>query len=121
MDFRKYPKSKQGGIWKNQNAKSEKDPGYKGHIVITEEMLKTLVVLMRNRAWPQDGEKADLGPRIGLSAWLNTSKAGEKYFNVASSVYYDPQYNHLFEEGAEQQAAPAIPEEKAEEDEDFPF
>ena len=103
MDFREYPKSKQGGIWKNQNAKSEKDPGYKGHIVITEEMLKTLVVLMRNRAW------------------LNTSKAGEKYFNVASSVYYDPQYNHLFEEGAEQQAAPAIPEEKAEEDEDFPF
>ena len=126
MDFDKYPKSDQGGIFANKGADhSNNQPPYRGHIVVTEEMLKTLVVLMRNRAWKQEGEFADLGPRIALSAWLNTSKEGNKYFKVSSNVYYGDEYNYLFDDNAEQpieQAAPeSAPAPAAAEDKDFPF
>lgn len=122
MEFDKYPKSQQGGIWANQGAdESNRQPPYRGHIVITEEMLKTLVVLMRNQAWPQDADNADLGPRISLSAWLNTSKDGNKYFRVSSNVFYAREYNHLFEDETEQHIEPAAPAEKASDESDFPF
>ena len=124
MDFDKYPKSDQGGIFANQGAdESNRQPPYRGHIVVTEEMLKTLVVLMRNHAWKEEGEFPDLGPRIALSAWLNTSKSGNKYFKISSNVFYGREYDHLFDDNAEQPIEQAAPESApaAAEDKDFPF
>ena len=121
----KYPKSKQGGLWKNDNATTEnKKPPYKGHIVITEEMLKTLVVLMRNNAWKKEGEVPELGPRIALSAWLNTAKGtGEKYFKVESDVWYAIEYEHLFDGSQEKPVAAQepTPTPAQDTDDDFPF
>ena len=121
----KYPKTKQGGLWRNNNATSEnKQPPYRGHLVVTEEMLKTLVVLMRNNAWEKSEQNPDLGPKINLAAWLNTAKdSGEKYFRVNGDVYYPKEYNDLFDGSEEESAAPAAPAPKAEEpfDDDFPF
>tara|TARA_R110000764_G_C10980364_1_gene380297 strand:+ start:424 stop:795 length:372 start_codon:yes stop_codon:yes gene_type:complete len=121
----KYPKSKQGGLWKNNKSdETNKQPPYRGHLVVTKEMLKTLVVLMQNGAWDQAGQSPDLGPRINLAAWLNTAKeSGEKYFGVQGDVYYPEKYNSLFDGSAEPEApaesrpvvaAPPI-------DDDFPF
>ena len=121
----KFPSSNQGGIWRNKDATtSNRQPPYRGHIVVTEDMLKTLIVLLRNNAFPQDGQNPDEGPRINLSAWLNTAKEdGSKYFRIASSVYYGNEHNHLFEEGDVAQtttvAAPEATTEAA--DTDFPF
>jgi len=121
----KYPKTKQGGLWKNENAdETNKQPPYRGYLVITEDMLKTLIVLMRNNAWEKKGQNPDLGPKINLAAWLNTAKdSGEKYFRVNGDVYYPKEYNHLFDGSEEESAAPAAPAPKAEEpfDDDFPF
>jgi hypothetical protein len=125
----KYPKSKQGGLWKNHKATTEnKEPPYRGHIVVTEEMLKTLVVLMRNNAWDQSvrkkGELPDLGPRIKLGAWLNTAKeTGEKYFGINGDVFYPQEYDHLFDGSEETPAASKEPTPTPVEDpdDDFPF
>ena len=118
----KYPKTKQGGLWKNDTATPEnKQPPYRGHLVVTEEMLKTLVVLMRNNAWEKSGQSPDLGPRINLAAWLNTAKeSGDKYFGINGDVYYPKEYNHLFDGSEETPAAPAPKVEKPDDD-DFPF
>ena len=121
----KYPKTKQGGLWKNDNANPEnKQPPYRGHLVVTEEMLKTLVVLMRNNAWEKSGQSPDLGPRINLAAWLNTAKeSGDKYFGINGDVYYPKEYDHLFDGSEEEPAASAAPAPKVEkpDDDDFPF
>ena len=121
----KYPKTKQGGLWRNEKADEiNKQPPYRGYLVITEDMLKTLIVLMRNNAWEKKGQNPDLGPKINLAAWLNTAKdSGEKYFRVNGDVYYPKEYNHLFDSSEETPAAPAAPAPKVEEpfDDDFPF
>tara|TARA_R100001594_G_scaffold124392_1_gene161220 strand:- start:323 stop:700 length:378 start_codon:yes stop_codon:yes gene_type:complete len=123
-DYDKYPRSKEGGLWKNDTATTEnRKPPYHGHIVLNEEMLQTLVVLYRNKAFKCDGENPEEGPRVGLSAWLNTSVKGDKYFRVESSVYYPSQHDHLFEGNTEAVAAPEpapAPAQEAEDD-DFPF
>lgn len=100
-----YPKSNQGGLWKNTNASEEnRQPPYRGHIVITGEMLQTLVTLFKNNAWQKDGPTPDLGPRINIAAWLNTSRdSGEKYFRLASDVYFSSEHDGLF---ASQPSAP---------------
>ena len=128
MDFDKYPNSDQGGLWQQKDANSSNNrPSFKGHIVVTEEMLKTLVVLMRNRAWKQEGEYAERGPRISLSAWTNTATRGkhkgEKFMKIDSNVYYGDEYNYLFDDNAEQPIEQAAPESApaAAEDKDFPF
>jgi hypothetical protein len=121
----KYAKTKQGGIWKNENATPEnQQPPYRGHLVVTEEMLKTLIVLMRNNAWKKKDKNPDLGPRINLQAWLNTaSNTGEKYFGLNGDVYYPKEYDHLFDDSEKELSTPADPAPKAEEpfDDDFPF
>jgi|TARA_R110002020_G_scaffold64343_1_gene170724 hypothetical protein len=121
----RYPKTKQGGLWRNENADPEtnKQPPYRGHLVITEEMLKTLVVLMRNNAWENKGQNPDLGPRINLAAWLNTAKdSGEKYFRINGDVYYSKEHNHLFDGSEETPATPApAPKADTPDDDDFPF
>jgi|TARA_R110002020_G_scaffold96878_1_gene231477 hypothetical protein len=121
----KYPKTKQGGIWKNNNATAEnKQPPYRGYLVITEEMLKTLVVLTRNNAWKKEGQNPDLGPKIKVAAWLNTAKeSGEKYFRLNGDVYYDKEYDHLFDGSEETPADVPAPAPKVEtpDDDDFPF
>jgi len=118
----KYPKSQQGGLWRNKTAnESNKQPPYKGHLVVTEEMLKTLVVLMRNDGWEKNGQSPDLGPRINLAAWLNTAKeSGEKYFRVSGDVYYPKQFDSLFDSSAEPQDEPT-PAPVEDPDDDFPF
>jgi hypothetical protein len=128
MDFDKYPKSEQGGLWQQKDANSSNNrPSSKGHIVVTEEMLKTLVVLMRNRAWKQEGEYAERGPRISLSAWTNTitkgERTGERFLKIDSSVYYGDEYNYLFDDNAENPIEQTAPESApaAAEDKDFPF
>ena len=124
----KYPNSKQGGLWRNASATEEnRQPPYRGHLVITKDMLKTLVVLMQNDGWEKTGEAPDLGPRINLAAWLNTAKeSGEKYFRVSGDVYYPSQFNSLFDGSDEAPAAapvlaaaPAAAPAAA--DDDFPF
>ena len=123
MDYdEKYPKSQQGGIWANPDAnESNRQPPYRGFIVVTEEMLKTLVVLMRNNAFSQEGQNPDLGPRINVSAWLNTAKDGSKYFRVSSSVFYSRDHDHLFEENGIEQKAPPEPSPAAPETKEEPF
>ncbi len=128
---RTYPKSRQGGLWKNHDANSEnREPPYRGHIVVTEEMLKVLVVLMRNNAWKKKDDKPDLGPRINFGAWLNTGKGtGEKYFGLEGDVYYPKEYNYLFDDNSvplsvQEAPAPAPapkPVEIEPDDDDFPF
>ena len=125
-DYEKYPRSKQGGLWKNDGSnENNKQPPYRGHLVLNEKMLQTLVVLYRNKAFKSDGENPDEGPRVGLAAWLNTSKNGDKYFKIEGDVYYPSQHDHLFEGNTEAVAAPApepapAPAQEAEDD-DFPF
>ncbi len=54
-----------GAIFKNVHKKNEKHPDYKGQINV-------------------DGYEKD------ISLWLNTSKAGTKYFSVQVSEPYKP-------------------------------
>lgn len=122
-----YPKSKQGGLWRNENSTDiNKQPPYRGHLVVTKDMLKTLVVLMQNGAYDQSGQSPDLGPRIKLSAWLNTAKeSGDKYFGIQADVWYPDQYDHLFDGSEEEAESPvATPSPTSPlvvEDDDFPF
>ena len=119
----KYPKTKQGGLWRNKGAdEANRQPPYRGHLVVTKEMLKTLVVLMQNDGWEKKGQNPDLGPRINLAAWLNTSKeTGEKYFHVSGDVYYPKQYTHLFDSSQDAPAPAPKPVEIEPDDDDFPF
>lgn len=123
----KYPKTNQGGLWRNAEANEEnRQPPYRGHLVITKEMLKTLVVLVQNDGWEKKGQTPDLGPRINLAAWLNTAKeSGDKYFRVSGDVYYPKQFDGLFDGSNEAPVAsvpaPAPVPAAEDPDDDFPF
>lgn len=68
-----------GALFKAKVRKSDKSPSLRGHLTLTKSLLKELV----------EEAKAGKPAKLSLSAWNNTSKAGNQYISVAASKYVE--------------------------------
>jgi hypothetical protein len=80
-----------GALFKVKERKSDKHPAMSGELTLTKALLKELI----------EEAKAGRPIKLSLSAWNNTSKAGNQYVSLAAKKYVE--YT------------------KKEEDEDVPF
>lgn len=90
-----YDNELQGALFKNDKKQNDKHPDYKGQCEIT-------------------------GQKLWISAWINTSKSGQKYMKL--------QFEYPQGEGPPQHAPAQIPVDEADfrpppaaQDEDIPF
>jgi hypothetical protein len=68
-----------GALFKAKVRKTEKSPALRGELTLTKALLKELV------------EEAKVGKpiKLSISAWNNTSKAGNQYISLAASKWVE--------------------------------
>lgn len=72
-----YEDRSTGALFKNKNIKSDKHPAMRGELTINKALLRELV----------DAAKAGDPIKLSISAWNNTSKAGNQYISLAASKW----------------------------------
>lgn len=68
-----------GALFKAKVRKSEKSPAMRGELTLTKDLLKQLV----------EAVKAGKPAKLSISAWNNTSKAGNQYISLAASQWVE--------------------------------
>lgn len=68
-----------GALFKSKTMKSEKSPAMRGELTLTKDLLRQLV----------DSVKAGKPAKLSISAWNNTSKAGNQYISLAASQWVE--------------------------------
>jgi hypothetical protein len=68
-----------GALFKVKERKSDKHPAMSGELTLTKALLKELI----------EEAKAGKPIKLSLSAWNNTSKAGNQYVSLAAKKYVE--------------------------------
>ena len=68
-----------GALFKAKARKSDKSPALRGELTLTKALLKELV----------EEAKAGRPVKLELSAWNNTSKAGNQYISLAAKKFVE--------------------------------
>ena len=68
-----------GALFKVKERKSDKHPAMSGELTLTKALLKELI----------EDAKAGKAIKLSLSAWNNTSKAGNQYVSIAAKKYQE--------------------------------
>lgn len=72
-----------GSVFNNKYKTGKSQPDMTGDIVLSKELLKELVERVK------EGKE----PKLSLSVWKNTSKAGNQYQSVAVKIYTEYKKN----------------------------
>lgn len=68
-----------GALFKVKERRSDKHPAMSGELTLTKALLKELI----------EDAKAGKPIKLSLSAWNNTSKAGNQYVSIAAKKYVE--------------------------------
>jgi len=68
-----------GALFKVKERKSDKHPAMSGELTLTKALLKELI----------EEAKAGKPIKLSLSAWNNTSKAGNQYISLSAQKYVE--------------------------------
>jgi hypothetical protein len=77
-DFNRDDRST-GALFKVRDRKSDKHPALRGELTLTKDLLKEMV----------EEAKAGKPIKLSISAWNNTSKAGNQYISLQASKWVE--------------------------------